>query len=81
MRLLKPLSSLLALSALAACATPAPVSTSMADAGAPAPTPNYDWLLNQEARENTLAYGVANSDEVKLKLFCGSGSGALELAA
>ena len=81
MRLLKPLSSLLALSALAACATPAPVSTSMADAGAPAPTANYDWFLNQDARENTLAYGVANSDEVKLKLFCGSGSGALELAA
>ncbi len=81
MRLLKPLLPLLALSALAACATPAPVSTSMADAGAPAPTPNYDWFLNQDARENTLAYGVANSDEVKLKLFCGSGSGALDLAA
>ena len=79
MRLLKPLSSLLALSALsalAACATPARVSTSMADAGAPAPTPNYDWFLNQEARENTLAYGVENSDQLALMVTCSPGDAA-----
>jgi hypothetical protein len=83
MRPLKLLPPLLALSALAACATPgrAPVSTPMADAGAPTPLPNYDWHLSLEPQEAGLAYGVANSDEVKLQLRCATGSGALDLAA
>lgn len=77
----KTVPALLALSALAACATPAPVSTSVADAGAPAPVANYDWHLHQEPGEDTLAYGLANSDELKLQLVCRTGSGRLELAA
>jgi hypothetical protein len=82
MRLLKILPPLLALSALAACATPgrSPVSP-IADAGAPAPLPNYDWHLSLEPQEAGLAYGVANSDEVKLQLRCETGSGALGLGA
>ena len=83
MRLFKLLPPVFALSALAACATPgrSPVVTPMAAAGAPAPTPNYDWHFDQEPQEASLAYGVANSDEVKLQLRCETGSGALDLAA
>lgn len=82
-RLLKRLTPLLALSALAACATHgvAPVPAPTADAGAPRPLLNYDWHLSLEAEEAALAYGVANSDEVKLQIRCSSGSGALDLAA
>jgi hypothetical protein len=79
--LLKILPPVLALSALAACATPGPDSGPTANAGAPAPLPNYDWHLNLEPQEAGLAYGVANSDEVKLQLRCATGSGALSLAA
>lgn len=79
----KILPSALALSALAACATsggrssPSPAP----DAGAPTPVANYDWHLNLEPQEADLAYGVANSDEVKLQIRCSTGSGALDLAA
>lgn len=83
MHLSKILPSVLALSALAACATPggAPDTTPLASSGAPAPLPNYDWHLSFEPQEAGLAYGVANSDEVKLQLRCATGSGALDLAA
>lgn len=79
-RLILPLS---ALSALAACATnaPAPVANLEAAYSAPAPMPGYDWFLNRDGQEAILAYGVANSDEVKLHLLCQAGSGALELTA
>lgn len=83
MRLFRLISPLIALSALAACATNAPTpAENLAAAGAaPAPMPGYDWFLNRDGQEAILAYGVANSDEVKLHLRCQAGSGALELTA
>ena len=83
MRLSRLIPSLLALSALAACATntPAPTANVAAAGSAPAPMPGYDWFLNRDGPEAILAYGVANSDEVKLHLRCQVGSGALELTA
>ena len=82
MRLLKPWLPLLALSALAACATPAPVPGSASTTGpGPAPVSDYDWHLHQDPLENSLTYGLADSDEVKLKLSCQTASGALDLAA
>lgn len=83
MRLSRLIPPLLALSALAACATnaPAPVANLEAGGPAPAPMPGYDWFLNRDGQEAILAYGVANSDEVKLHLLCQAGSGALELTA
>jgi hypothetical protein len=86
MRLLRLISPLIALSALAACATNAPstnadLTATVADGAAPAPMPGYDWFLSQDGQEAILAYGVANSDEVKLHLLCQAGSGALELTA
>lgn len=83
MRLSRLILPLIALSALAACATnaPAPVANLEAASSAPAPMPGYDWFLNRDGQEAILAYGVANSDEVKLHLLCQAGSGALELTA
>ena len=81
MRLSRLIPSLLALSALSACATNTPAPTNVAAGPAPAPMPGYDWFLNRDGPEAILAYGVANSDEVKLKLACEAGSSALELTA
>ena len=80
---LRLISALIAVSALAACATqaPMPAAGSAATASAPTPMPGYDWFLNTDGQEAMLAYGVANSDEVKLKLACQAGSSALELTA
>ncbi|WP_426024107.1 hypothetical protein [Brevundimonas sp. PWP3-1b1] len=81
MRLSRLVLPLLALSALAACATNTPAPTNVAAGPAPAPMPGYDWFLNRDGPEAILAYGVANSDEVKLHLRCQAGSGVLELTA
>ena len=81
MRLSRLIPSLLALSALSACATNTPAPINVAAGPAPAPMPGYDWFLNRDGPEAILAYGVANSDEVKLHLRCQAGSGALELTA
>ena len=74
---LRLISALIAVSALAACATqvPMPPAGSAATASAPAPTPGYDWFLNTDGQEAMLAY------EVKLRLACQVGSSALELTA
>jgi hypothetical protein len=83
MRLVKPFLPLLALSALAACATPHPGAAPRltSEAAGPALVSDLDWHLHQEPPENSLTYGLADSDEVKLKLFCRTASGVLDLAA
>lgn len=81
MRALKLIPPLLAVGALAACATQGTVPAASLAASAPAPMAGYDWFLDQDDQELTLAYGVANSDEMKLQLICHAGTGALELAA
>lgn len=82
---MRTLPALLTVSALAltlaGCATHGPSPASLAEASSPAPVPDFDWHLTQDDHMGTLAYGVAESDEVKLQLHCQSGSGALELAA
>nr|WP_314526254.1 hypothetical protein [uncultured Brevundimonas sp.] len=83
MRLSRLIPSLIAVSALAACAThaPAPSMDTTAADGAPAATAGLDWFMNRDGPEASLAYGVANSDEVKLHLLCRAGTGALEITA
>lgn len=81
MRALKLIPPLLAVGALAACATQGSAPASGLAASSPAPMAGYDWFLDQDEQELTLAYGVANSDEMRLQLVCQSGSGALQLAA
>ncbi|WP_292021102.1 MULTISPECIES: hypothetical protein [unclassified Brevundimonas] len=83
MRLSRLIPALMAVSALAACAThaPAPAAGMAAAQGEPVATAGLDWFMNRDGREVSLAYGVANSDEVKLHLLCQAGSGALEITA
>jgi hypothetical protein len=75
---LPPVLAILALS-LAACATgtsappPAPPSSS------PTPIEEHDWFFSSEDDHASLAYGLANSDDVWLGLSCGRGAGRLEM--
>lgn len=66
---------------LAACAAtpelaPAPIPSAEA---APAPVAGYDWFLSQDGDLAALAYGQADSDDLKLKFDCMAGSGRLTL--
>lgn len=84
MRLFRLICGLGAVSALAACATPSssPSPVAAAEApGAPVAAAGLDWFLDVDGQEATLAYGVANSDEMKLQLVCQAGAGALEINA
>lgn len=71
----------------AACATPAPVApepsppaATLAPAPPPAPIPDYDWIAHIEADGATLAYGLAESDDVPLMMSCRSGSGRVDIS-
>lgn len=80
MRPISSIAALLVLSALSACAT-APRETATPMAAAPAPIAGYDWFMNRDGADVMLAYGVANSDDVKLHLACKTGNDALDLTA
>ena len=41
----------------------------------------YDWILHEDDGEARLAYGVAESDDVRVALDCRRGSGRLALTA
>lgn len=83
------LRALLVLSALAstaaACATvetPAMVAPEPpAGGGAPAPVEGYDWFYHPDEDAARLAYGLAESDDLKLGFDCGRGTGRLEMVA
>lgn len=73
----------LLIAGLAACASveapaPAPLAAS---SGAPVPIEGYDWHLSTDETEAKLAYGLAESDELRLGLSCTLGSGRLEVSA
>ncbi|HEY0102080.1 MAG TPA: hypothetical protein VGB60_01300 [Brevundimonas sp.] len=68
---------------VAACATvetPTPPGASPASpAGEPSPVAGYDWFFHAEDGSARLAYGLAESDDLKLALECAQGSGTLAL--
>ena len=68
-------------SACATVETPAPVMapTPMASAGAPAPVEGYDWFYHPDEDTARLAYGLAESDDLKLGFDCARGTGRLEI--
>lgn len=65
----------------AACASvePAAVEPTPVAASAPLPVEGYDWFFHPDDTAARLAYGVAESDDLKLGLDCQRGSGRLEL--
>ena len=77
--------TLVALSALmlgvAACATAPAAPLEVASSGAPVPTEGYDWFFHEDGDDATLAYGVEESDDLRLGLDCSKGSGRLDLSA
>jgi len=78
--------SMFALSAAAltigACTTTGDApSLATAESSAPQPIEGYDWHFNADRNEAQLAYGVAESDDLKLGLDCRKGSGRLTLTA
>lgn len=71
----------IAAAAVSACSTTAPVAPSAVVAGAPVPIAGLDWHLTIDEAEAKLAYGLEESDELKLGLTCERGSGRLEINA
>lgn len=70
-----------AAAAMAACSTTAPVTPPAEASGAPAPVAGLDWHLTIDEPEAKLAYGIEESDELKLGLTCERGTGRLEINA
>lgn len=76
--------SLTALTVLmAGCATvsPDPATSNLASTGAPRPIDGHDWFFTAEGTDAKLAYGVADSDDLKLGMECVKGTGLLDLTA
>lgn len=67
---------------LAGCATraPSPVANPIV-AASPAPVAGYDWFYHSDAQQASLAYGLKDSDELRVGLECSRGDGKLELSA
>ena len=85
---LRPLSWLSILGTIiltSACASVEPVSDAPAPApaatAAPQPVAGYDWHLTTADGSARLAYGIAESDELKLGLDCAAGSSRVDITA
>lgn len=59
----------------------APSSATIAEPPSPSPVAGYDWHLTTGDGAARLAYGIAESDELKLGLDCNAGSGMVEVTA
>ena len=79
--------SLLALVAMttlaSACSTMVPDSSpdGLASSGAPLPIESYDWFFMADGTDAKLAYGLENSDDLRLGLECVQNSRSLNLTA
>ena len=70
-----------ALVGVAGCASVEPATPMIATASAPQPVAGYDWFYHAGADVASLAYGLKDSDDLKLGLECSRGAGKLELSA
>ena len=68
---------LLGASACATVETPAELAPAVVSSGAPAPVADHDWFYHRDGEEARLAYGLAESDDLRLGLDCRQGSGRL----
>tara|TARA_R110002124_G_scaffold1527_9_gene9208 strand:+ start:2851 stop:3381 length:531 start_codon:yes stop_codon:yes gene_type:complete len=82
MRLPLPLLlSALVLGVTACAPLTAPTPTLMATPYTTTPAANYDWYLHVDGDDARLAYGLRDSDDLRLGLDCGRGSGRVALSA
>lgn len=65
----------------AGCASVDRDRISPTDASAPAPIAGYDWFYDSDEQQASLAYGLKQSDDLRLGLECNRGAGKLELSA
>lgn len=71
MRALKTLAAAASVAALSACASaPTPEPYVRPESPAPTPMAGYDWHFTSQEDGASLAYGVANSDDVRFSLHC-----------
>lgn len=83
MRQLWP-AALMLIGLTSACASNGPEPTPVAAApvaSAPAPVAGYDWHLTPDEGSVYLAYGVAESDDLRLGLHCAAGTGKIDISA
>lgn len=68
---------------LVGCAStsPTPSTFGLAATTAPAPITGYDWFYHVDADQASLAYGLKDSDDLRLGLECSRSAGRLELSA
>lgn len=68
---------------VAACSTTTPENpvAVTVNSSAPQPVEGYDWFLSEDGTNAKLAYGTADSDDLKLGLECARGEGKLDLTA
>ncbi|MDI1279862.1 hypothetical protein [Brevundimonas sp.] len=71
----------LALTAVACAPVAVPAPTLLASGYATAPVANYDWYLHVDGDDARLAYGLRDSDDLRLGLDCGRGSGRVAVSA
>lgn len=81
MRVRAPLPVLFLTAALAACASAPPIVEPASPQPAPIPIEGYDWILHEDAGEARLAYGVAESDDLRIALDCRRNEGRVEVVA
>lgn len=68
---------------LAACTTtapPEPAAPTTASSGAPQPVANYDWFFHGDEHQGRLAYGLEESDDLRLGMDCDAGSRRVTLS-
>ncbi len=66
-----------------ACATAGPtarLAITTDSSGSPAPVEDYDWFFHLDETSARLAYGLAESDDLRLGLDCERGTGRLSLS-
>lgn len=68
--------------ALAACNTTGGTAPSATAAtGAPTPVAGYDWFFHEDGMDALLAYGLEESDDLRIGMECRKNSGRLALNA
>ncbi|MFP5295998.1 MAG: hypothetical protein ACLGG3_01580, partial [Alphaproteobacteria bacterium] len=80
MRIRDLLPVLVLTAALAACASTPPPAEPTPPQPEPAPVEGYDWILHEDGADARLAYGVAESDDVRIAFDGRRGEGRLARA-